>query len=223
MINENLGSYNTNYNKYTVDSVELLPNLTDQNSNFIKVSKIFGKILNDKSNNIIGSYNIFTLENTLKKIALVNIKGSLCNNNTKEFLKVIKKSITNQHPLIFINFERLTYINCSGLNMLLSVTKLKGFTKNRIIIINTPPKFIELFNLIRFDKIFIFQSVLPFGLENLTDSYFSIFKQKEDDFYEKTIKCLFCFQTNTVSNSKYYYCYNCKTLIKQNSKEKVLN
>lgn len=223
MINENLGPNNTNYNKYTVDSDELLPNFTEKNSNFIKVNKIFGKILKDKSNNIIGSYNIFTLENTFKKIALVNIKGDLCDNNAKEFLKVIKKSITNQHQLIFINFEKLSYINCSGLNMLLSVTRLNGFNKNRIIIINTPPKFIELFNLIRFDKIFIFQSVLPFGLENITDSYFSIFKQKEDDFYEKPIKCLFCYQSNTVSNSKYYYCYNCKALIKQNSKEKVLN
>lgn len=187
---------NIHFAKQAIDSLELIPILQNQSPNNIRINKISGKILKDKSNNNIGSYNIFTLESTLKKIALINIQGDISNNNSKEIYNSIKKSIVYKHHLIFINLEKLTYINCCGLNMLLSIAKLNGFVKNRIIFINTPPKFIELFNIIGFQKIFNFQPTLPFGLGTITDSYFSIFKQIDNSLYLEPLETNVNNQTN---------------------------
>lgn len=124
---------------------------------------------------IFNSSEITHLENIPEinenEITYIKVIGVIDESTKNNILSSILNSIINSPKNIIFDAEKLTYINCSGINMFLYIGNLIDLKINKIIFINLPSKIYNIFKIFGLHKVFIFHSTYEKTLiEHLNNS-----------------------------------------------------
>jgi len=91
-----------------------------------------------------------------KKFIIVDLTGEIDTLNTDKFAGIFQQLFQAENFNIILNFERVTYINSSGLGIIASNLKKAKENRGELRIINVSEEIYEIFDMVRFTKIIKF-------------------------------------------------------------------
>ncbi len=110
-------------------------------------------------------YEEFDSEYDDKKVALIRVAGSLEASSMERVTNDIKTALNNNIYRIIIDFERLNYINSSGMSMFLPFVDQVRNNSGEMIFIKLSDKIFKVFELLGLNNIYVFHATLNNALK----------------------------------------------------------
>lgn len=143
------------------------------------------------------------------EIILTSFSGPIDDSNILKVSSLIHSSLSDNLKSIIFDLEKLTYINCRGLNAILSLANQPYLSSVKIYFIKTPENIFSLFKLVGFNKIFKFHMTLKDVLNELDFSPNSRHEITELSRYLNSYQCTNCNQIFSITAADNGICPNC--------------
>lgn len=113
----------------------------------------------------VTEYEEFDSEYDEKKVALIRVAGSLEASSMERVTNDIKTALSHNVYRIIIDFEKLNYINSSGMSMFLPFVDQVRSNSGEIIFIKLSDKIFKVFELLGLNNIYVFHATLNNALK----------------------------------------------------------
>ncbi|PCJ52420.1 MAG: hypothetical protein COA79_24020 [Planctomycetota bacterium] len=154
------------------------------------------------------SSEVFSSEYDDKDVALIRVFGSLEATTMEKVTNYIKKALNKNIYRLVLDFEKLTYINSSGMSMFLPFVEQVRSKAGDIIFIKTSDKIFKVFEMLGLHNIYIFHSTINGALKEfakLVDGDESV----EVKIFPFSYQCTSCSRFFKIPSQGKYTCPYC--------------
>lgn len=167
------------------------------------------------------SYEEFVSEYDDKEIALIKVAGSLEASTMEKLNNFIKRALSKSLNRIIIDFEKLTYINSSGMSMFIPFIDQIRLNSGEMIFIKTSDKIYKVFELLGLQNIYIFHSTLNNALKELSKSSGQIVEISDVVIFPFSYQCNSCSRFFKIPSQGKYTCPYCEASFFVNNQGQV--
>lgn len=166
-------------------------------------------------------YEEFVSEYDDKEIALIKVAGSLEANTMEKLNNFIKKALNKSLYRIVIDFEKLSYINSSGMSMFIPFIDQIRLNSGEMIFIKTSDKIFKVFELLGLQNIYIFHSTLNNALKELSKTSGQTVEASDVIVFPFSYQCNSCSRFFKIPSQGKYTCPYCEASFIVNSQGQV--
>jgi anti-anti-sigma factor len=156
------------------------------------------------------AYEEFFSEYDDKEIALIKIAGSLEANTMEKVTNFIKRAISKNLNRIILDFEKLTYINSSGMSMFIPFVDQLRLNSGEMIFIKTSDKIYKVFELLGLQNIYVFHSTLNNALKELSKTSAPVIEISDVIIFPFSFQCNSCSRFFKIPSQGKYTCPYCE-------------
>lgn len=143
------------------------------------------------------------------EVVLTSFSGPIDDTNIQKVTGLIHSSLSENLRSIIFDLEKLTYINCRGLNAIISLTNQPYLGSVKFFFIKTPENILRLLKLVGFNKIYKFHHTLKEALNELDFNQNSKHEITELARYLNSYQCTNCDQIFSITSKDNGVCPEC--------------
>lgn len=156
------------------------------------------------------SYEEFYSEYDDKEIALIKVAGSLEATTMEKLNNYIKKALGKNLYRIIVDFDKLTYINSSGMSMFIPFIDQIRLNGGEMIFIKTSDKIYKVFELLGLQNIYVFHATLNNALKELSKTSAPSVDVKDVEMFPFSYQCTSCNRFFKIPSMGRYTCPYCE-------------
>jgi anti-anti-sigma factor len=166
-------------------------------------------------------YEEFVSEYDDKEVVMLKVAGSLEATTMEKLNNYIKQALSKNLNRIIVDFEKLTYINSSGMSMFIPYIDQLHVNSGEMIFIKTSDKIFKVFELLGLQNIYIFHATLNNALKELAKTSSSNSEANEVVVFPFSYQCNSCSRFFKIPSQGKYTCPYCEASFVVNSQGQV--